>query len=51
MYLNNNNKQIYMDPLLNDFIILIRMQNIHLLKYIAFSEDWNYVELCKTYLR
>ena len=40
-----------MNSPLNDFITLVRMQNIHLLKYIAFSEDWNYVELCKTYLK
>ena len=30
--------------------ILIKMQNINLLKYIAFSENWNYLELCKKYL-
>jgi len=31
--------------------IIIRMQNIHLLKYIAWKENWNYIELCKTYLQ
>jgi hypothetical protein len=30
---------------------IIRMQNIHLLKYIAYKENWNYIELCKNYLR
>lgn len=28
----------------------VRMQNMLLLKYIAYKEGWNYVELCKTYL-
>jgi len=31
--------------------ITIRMQNINLLKYIAYKEGWNYIELCKDYLR
>lgn len=30
---------------------IIRMQNINLLKYIAYKENWNYIELCKAYLR
>lgn len=31
--------------------IIIRMQNIQLLKYISSSEGWNYIELCKKYLK
>ena len=31
--------------------IIIRMQNINLLKYIAWNEGWNYIELCKKYLQ
>ena len=30
---------------------VIRMQNIHLLKYIAWNEGWNYIDLCKKYLQ
>ena len=30
---------------------IIRMQNMQLLKYIAFKENWNYIELCKKYLQ
>ncbi len=37
--------------LFDQLSILIRMQNIHLLKYIAWNEDWNYIQLCKKYLR
>lgn len=29
---------------------IIRLQNIQLLKYIAFKEKWNYKELCIKYL-
>ena len=29
---------------------IIKMQNIQLLKYIAFNEKWNYIELCRKYL-
>lgn len=32
-------------------IIIIRMQNINLLKYISYKEGWNYIELCKDYLQ
>lgn len=35
---------------MNDIVHLIRMQNMCLLKYIAFKEDWDYIELCKKYL-
>lgn len=31
--------------------IIIRMQNIQLLKYISIKENWNYIELCKEYLQ
>lgn len=37
--------------LLKDFEIIIKIQNINLLKFIAFSEDWNYLELCKKYIK
>jgi len=30
--------------------IIIRMQNIQLLKYIAWNEEWDYLELCKKYI-
>jgi len=30
--------------------IIIRMQNIQLLKLIAFTEGWDYIELCKEFL-
>uniref|UniRef100_A0A6C0L4C4 Uncharacterized protein n=1 Tax=viral metagenome TaxID=1070528 RepID=A0A6C0L4C4_9ZZZZ len=33
-----------------DLIMVIRMQNIQLLKYIAYKEEWDYKELCKKYL-
>lgn len=35
---------------MDDIVHLIRMQNMYLLKYIAFKENWNYIELCKEYL-
>ena len=31
--------------------IIIRMQNINLLKYIAWCEECDYIELCKKYIR
>ena len=31
--------------------LIIRMQNINLLKYIAWNENWNYIDLCKRYLQ
>ena len=31
--------------------IIIKMQNIHLLKYIAYKKNWNYKDLCKKYLQ
>ena len=31
--------------------IVIRIQNINLLKYIAWNENWDYIELCKKYLK
>lgn len=30
--------------------VYIRIQNIQLLKYIAKCEDWDFKDLCKTYL-
>ena len=36
--------------MIDDIDTIIKMQNIHLLKYIAFSEKWNYIDLCKKYL-
>ncbi len=36
---------------LDQISVIIRMQNIHLLKYIAWKEEWNYIELCKEYLQ
>ena len=31
--------------------ILIKIQNIQLLKYIAYKEEWNYKDLCKKYIK
>ena len=36
---------------LDQISVIIRMQNINLLKYIAWNEEWNYIELCKEYLQ
>ena len=33
-----------------NLITIIRLQNIQLLKYIAFKEKWDYKELCIKYL-
>ena len=30
--------------------LLIKMQNIYLLKYIAYKEEWDFKQLCKQYL-
>ena len=35
---------------IDDLEIIIKMQNIQLLKLIAFTEGWNYIELCKEFL-
>jgi len=35
---------------ISELKVTIRMQNIQLLKYIAFKENWNYMELCKKYI-
>ncbi len=35
---------------MNELIDYVRMQNMLLLKYISYKENWNYVELCKKYL-
>jgi hypothetical protein len=31
--------------------VIVRMQNVQLLKYIAYKEEWDFIELCKKYLR
>ena len=36
--------------MINDIDTIIKMQNIQLLKYIAFNEKWSYIDLCKKYL-
>ncbi len=36
--------------MVDEIEIIIRMQNIQLLKYIAWCEDWNYLDLCKKYI-
>ena len=35
---------------MDEIVDYIRIQNMLLLKYIAYKEDWNYIELCKKYL-
>mgnify|MGYP001462011427 FL=1 len=35
---------------LEKITIIIRMQNIQLLKYISWKEGWNYIDMCKKYL-
>jgi hypothetical protein len=35
---------------MEEIIDYVRIQNMLLLKYIAYKENWNYVELCKKYL-
>jgi len=35
---------------IDDLEIIIKIQNIQLLKLIAFTEGWNYLELCKEFL-
>jgi hypothetical protein len=37
--------------ILEQLDILIKMQNIQLLKYIAYKEEWDYKELCKKYIK
>jgi len=37
--------------LLDEIEIIIKMQNIQLLKYIAWNEEWDYLELCKKYIQ
>jgi hypothetical protein len=39
-----------MPHVIDDLDIIIKMQNIHLLKFIAFTEGWNYMDLCKKYI-
>ena len=40
-----------MIELTDEIDVIVRMQNINLLKFIAFKEEWNFVDLCKCYLR
>ena len=44
------NKVINMDTL-DKISVVIRMQNIYLLKYIAYNEGWSYINLCKKFLK
>ena len=37
--------------ILDKLDILIKIQNIQLLKYIAYKEEWDYKELCKKYIK
>lgn len=37
--------------LLDHIELIIRLQNINLIKYIAIKENLNYKELCKKYLK
>lgn len=37
--------------LIDHIELIIRLQNIHLIKYIAIKENLNYKELCKKYLK
>ena len=39
-----------MNDLEKNIQIMILIQNIHLLKYIANKEGWDFKELCKKYL-
>jgi hypothetical protein len=36
---------------LENITIIIRIQNVNLLKYIAWKEGWDYLDLCKKYLQ
>ena len=42
-----NNKMIIDDKLMKEIEIYIKVQNIHLLKYIAKEEGWDFKELIK----
>lgn len=37
--------------LIDHIELIIRLQNIHLIKYIAIKENLNYKELCKKFLK
>ena len=37
--------------LMGDIEIIIKMQNINLIKYIAYKKNWNYKDLCKKYIQ
>ena len=36
--------------ILDDITVIIKMQNIQLLKYISYKEGWDYKMLCKKYI-
>lgn len=35
---------------MKDIDVIIRIQNMNLLKFIAYKEEWDYIELCRKYL-
>jgi len=37
--------------ILEQLEIMIKIQNIQLLKYIAYTEEWDYKTLCKKYIK
>ena len=37
--------------MIEDIKVIIRIQNIHLLKYISYNEGWDYKELCKKFIK
>jgi len=37
--------------MIKDIALIIRIQNMNLLKYIAYKEGWDYIDLCKKYLQ
>jgi hypothetical protein len=48
-YIIKTNKE--MIEFTDEIDVIVRMQNVQLLKYIAFKEEWDFVELCKQFLR
>lgn len=45
-----NTDKIIDENILEILEVYIKVQNIQLLKYIAQNEEWNFKELCKSYL-
>ena len=39
-----------MIDLFDELEIIIKIQNIQLLKMISFTENWDYIDLCKEFL-